>query len=365
MDDITQNKSRKLVTPGGAFSDGTSQHNSNHLLFLFIASTVFILVVIGTIFVYQKRSGELASTSTKLYHVGILSALEYFYPAVEGFKKKMTELGYVEGKNIVYDVQKGSSPIGNYQIIKKFVAQKVNLILVFPTEASLEAKAGTKGTTIPIISIASYLEGNGLIDSISHPGGTITGVRFPVTETAAKSLEILHQIAPTVKRVWIPYLRNYPTAAPSLAALMPVAQSFDIRITSTSFATPSEMATYFASKKKNDVGMDAILLVPEPIAIVPGFVDEIVAFARVHKLPIGGARVRNSDDGSLFSLAPNNLEFGRMAAPLADKILRGISAGSLPIGTPENELEINYRAIIKLGLTVDEGLLSRAVKIIR
>jgi putative ABC transport system substrate-binding protein len=80
---------------------------------------------------------------------------------------------------------------------------------------------------------------------------------------------------------------------------------------------------------------------------------------------VGGASVLDSDKGSLFSLIPNPIKFGQLAAPLADKIFKGMPPGNIPIVTPESDLEINYKAITKLGLTVDEGLLSRATRIIR
>ena len=106
----------------------------------------------------------------------------------------MTELGYTEGKNIVYDVQKTNVDIDAYKkITQKFVQDKVDLIFVFPTEAAMEAKAATQGTNIPVVFDLAFTDVKGidLINSVREPGGNITGVRFPSVDIASKRLEIL------------------------------------------------------------------------------------------------------------------------------------------------------------------------------
>src|SRR5512139_3686245 len=147
----------------------------------------------------------------KVYHIGLFSGHPYFSPAVDGFKSKMTELGYVEGDNVVYDFQESGVDFDAYRaIVEKFVADKVDLIFVFPTEATLIAKEVTQGTNIPLIfDLASTtIESMKIIDSITQPGGNITGVRYPDTEFAARRLEILLELAPDTKRVLIPYLKD-------------------------------------------------------------------------------------------------------------------------------------------------------------
>ena len=99
------------------------------------AVVVVIALLAGVYFFVLPKAGD--GGVSKVNHVGILNALDYFAPTIDGFKQKMTELGYVEGKNIVYDIQKAPAPVGNQAILKKFVDDKVDLILSFPTEASL------------------------------------------------------------------------------------------------------------------------------------------------------------------------------------------------------------------------------------
>ena len=90
-------------------------------------------------------SGCAGAQQTKVYHIGILSGSEAFATIADGFKAKMTELGYVEGKNVVYDLQKlNDDRAGEKRITQKFVADKVDLMFVFPTDPAIAAKAAAK-----------------------------------------------------------------------------------------------------------------------------------------------------------------------------------------------------------------------------
>jgi putative tryptophan/tyrosine transport system substrate-binding protein len=146
-------------------------------------------------------------TSTpKVYRVGILSGLDFFANTADGFKAKMTELGYVEGNNIVYDMHKTNfDPAAEEQILNKFVADKVDLIHVFPTEVSLAAKKAIQGSNIPVVFAQAFIEQGGLVNSVREPGGNITGVRFPGPDLAIKRFEILRELMPRAKRLWVPY----------------------------------------------------------------------------------------------------------------------------------------------------------------
>jgi putative ABC transport system substrate-binding protein len=279
----------------------------------------------------------------------------------------MTELGYVEGQNITYDVQKTNfDPAKEQEILKKFVADKVDLIFVFPTEAALATKAATEGTNIPVIFANAFIEGNTLVESIRQPGGNITGVRFPGPDIAVKRLEILHQLVPQAKRVWVPYQRDYPSVSPVLEVLHPVATSMGITLVEVPATSPADVqADLQARAQSADIGLDAILFIPEPLNVAPDAFAAISQFAVEHKIPIAGAFVSPEGQGLVFGYLSNNVEVGELAAPLADKIFKGIPAGTIPVVSPGSHLVVNYKVAQELGLTVSEGLLSQAVEIIR
>lgn len=308
-----------------------------------------------------------AEDTPKVYRVGILSGLDFFADTTDGFKAKMTKLGYVEGQNIVYDLQKTNfDPAAEEQILKKFVADKVDLIFVFPTEASLAAKAATEGTNIPVLFAHAFVEGNTLVESVRQPGGNITGVRFPGPDIGVKRLEILHELAPQAKRIWLPYQQGYPSVPPVLEVLRPAAVSLGVTLLEVPATSAADIqADLQARTKSADIGLDAILTIPEPLNVNADAFAVISKFAVEHKVPMAGAFVSADGYGLVFGYLPNNVEVGELAAPLADKIFKGIPAGTIPVVSPEAHLRLNYKVAQELGLTVPEGLLSQAEEIIR
>jgi putative tryptophan/tyrosine transport system substrate-binding protein len=336
---------------------------------------VVILLIIALVsaffywfFVISKKEITLpGKTQNKIYHVGILSGVDAFANIADGFKSKMTELGYIEGKNIVYDLQKvNADPVKEQQSIKNFIANKVDLIFVFPTESAVGTKSTSAGTNIPIIFALGTIEGNSLVDSIQHPGSTITGVRYPGPDLAVKRFELLMEFKPGIKRLYIAYDPNYPGLSNTLSALRPVVSAANVQLIEAPVADIDSIKNDLqtrSSSPENDI--DGILIMPEILTQSPDGFGAILGFANAHNIPIAGSAGFEADMGAVFSYIPDNLEMGQLAAPLADKIFKGTPAGTISIVTPESRLRINYKAAQALGLTVSEGLLGRAVEIIR
>jgi len=326
---------------------------------------VWCLLLIVTI-VLAPLMGSCAP-KPRVYRVGILSGLERIAAITDGFKAGMAELGYVEGENIVYDVQRTDFDIAKYQsILQKFIADDVDLIFVFPTDASIEAKAATAETDIPVLFAWAVIEGNSLVESVRQPGGNITGVRYPGPEIAIRRFEIMHELAPQAKRILIPYQRGYPTVGPELEALRPVAEAAGVTLIEAPADNAAELDTILrAQAEGDDIGLDAILAVPETLSLTPDAFAVMARFAYEHKLPIGGALMEAEGYKSVFGVTTTPYVSGKQAAPLADKILRGTPAGTIPVVSAETFFQLNYTAAQELGLTVSEGLLGQADEVIR
>jgi putative ABC transport system substrate-binding protein len=299
--------------------------------------------------------------------VGVLIGLPFTAPIGEGFKAGMTELGYVEGENITYDVQTTDFDLATYQnILKKFVDDKVDLILVSPTEATMEAKAITQGTDIPVVFSFAFTEGMGIIDSVREPGGNITGVRFPGVDITLKRFEMLREIAPDAKRIWLPYQRGYPIVPPQLEALKPLAEAAGVTLIEFPADNAAELQAELDKRSAaEDTGIDAILYLVEPLAVAPDVWKVTAEFAYEHKIPLGGLYFSVGEYSSIFGVNVDLFDSGRLAAPLADKIFKGTSAGTIPAVSPEHFIQIDHKAAQEFGLTIPDGLLKQADEIIR
>jgi len=327
---------------------------------------MLVLPLLVVICVFLSGCGE-KTQKAKVYRVGIVSGAEAFVTIADGFKAKMAELGYVEGKNIIYDLQKLSAdPVGVRRVAKKLVEDEVDLIFAFPTEPTIAAKAATQGTGIPVVFVMAGLEGNNLVESVPKPGGNITGVRFPGPENTVKRLDILHELVPQANRILITYDPNYPNSPSAVEQLRQAASSWGLTLVEDPVNNIEELRAALEKRTvSGDIGIDAILMMPEILTHTPDGFGAILKFAVKHKVPIGGTLVYTADRGAIFSFIPDNVEMGMLAAVLADKIFKGTPAGTIMVVTPENRLKFNYKVIQKLGLNVSEGLLSRADEVIR
>lgn len=325
---------------------------------------VAVVLAVGILlFTYFHHTAK-STVQTKVYKVGILDSLQAkFGETANGFEQGMTSLGYIQGKNITYDVEnKGLT--GNQNTFQKFIRDKDNLVVVIPTEPTEEAEEYLKDSGIPIISLAASFEGTSLINSIQQPGHNLTGVRYPGPEDSAEALSVLHQLAPNDTRVLSPYLAGYPNVPGQLAALQAEAKTLGMTVTPEPLA-PNKVSTFVAGLSPTNPGFDAIVGMAEPFDATPSLNGPLYDFANQHNIPIVGNYISNNDTGPIAYVGPSSNEMGRLAAPLAVKIFNGTHAGTLPILTPVSKLQINLKIAQRSGITPDAGLLSTASVVIR
>jgi putative ABC transport system substrate-binding protein len=326
---------------------------------------MLILALLVVVCMFLSGCGE--KVQKKVYKVGILCGLDYIGAIPDIFKPEMAKLGYIEGENIVYNIQRTNfEPVREKQILRQFVEDKVDLIFTFPTEVSMAAKAATQGTDIPVVFAIANIEGTGLVDSVREPGGHITGVRYPGPDLAIKRFEVMRELVPEAKRMWVPFQRGYPIVASQLEVLHPAAAAVGVTLIEFPADNAAEVqAELDARNKLDDIGFDAILFIPEPLSCTDDAFEAIAKFAYEHKLPIGGITMQVGDYGSIFGIDVDDPKTVHQAAILADKILKGTPAGTIPVVSAESYFEINYKVAQELGVPVSEGLLSRADRIIR
>ncbi|MBN2393477.1 MAG: ABC transporter substrate-binding protein [Anaerolineae bacterium] len=323
-----------------------------------------LIVVVGLL-----ASGCKAAQPQKVYRIGVLVGLEFLFDGTAGFKEGMAELGYVEGQNVIYDVQETGFDMEVYQrILKQFVADKVDVIFVGPTEATLEAQAAVQGTDIPVVFTYVSLEGVDVVDSIRAPGRNTSGVQYPSADVAVKRFEVLLAMAPQARNILVPYIQDYPNVPPQVAAMrQAAAQTAEgITLIDLPVTSPDELAAALdAYVRQDEIGIDAILFISDPLSVTPAFFAIAAEFAYEHNIPIGGAPMAAGGYESMFGVVPTPFESAKLAAPIVDKVLKGTPAGTIPIVSPEYFIQINYKAATSIGLTVPDSLLVQANEIIR
>ena len=303
----------------------------------------------------------------KTYRVGILSGLDFFLETETGFRQKLSELGYKEGTDIVYELHRTNfDPDAEREVLQRYRDQKVDLIFAFPTEVALQAKQVAWGSGIPVVFANAIVEGADIVENIREPGGNVTGVRFPGPDIAVKRLEILRTILPHATRILVPYQQGYPTIESQLEMLRPVAENVGITFTFVAAQHAEDLNNQLAALSDGgNAPVQAILIIPEPLLVSNEGFAVISAFAARHKIPIGGALSIGDERVSLFGVAIDNAAVGRQAAVLADKIFHGVPAGTIPVVSAETYIQVDVVAARQFGVEIPSGLLKQADAILR
>ncbi|HEX9445254.1 MAG TPA: ABC transporter substrate-binding protein [Candidatus Binatia bacterium] len=304
------------------------------------------------------------AAAQKVVRIGALAAEEQFIPAIDGFKKKMAELGYAEGKNVVYDLRNAR---GDQDALAKMaealVQQKPDLIVTSSTSATVLVAKATAGGGIPVVFLSA---GDPLrvVKSYASSGNNLTGVSTAALDLTGKRIELLKKLAPGIKRLIVlldskgmNHERTLKTTEEEAAKLGLEASVLDIE------ARNVEEIRQKASLIKRSLG-DALLVPPD--ATMVAATETIAQQAIKERLPQVGPNLETVKRGLLAAYAPNFFSLGQQGALLVDKILKGARPTDLPIEQPYKlYLMINLKTAQAIGLKVSRELLLLADEVIQ
>ena len=301
------------------------------------------------------------SVAQKVWRIGALLAEDQFIPAVEGFKKKMAELGYVEGRNVQYEVFNAELDREKLQqFAQKLVQDKPDLIVTSSTTATVPLAKLTKGTDLPVVFLSA---GNPLdfVKSYASSGNNLTGISSASLDLTAKRLELLKELVPKVKRV---VSLNYPQGVnyrDNLAAVREAAKKIGLVIKEVNASSRDELMLVIRTITRK--AADAILLQPD--AFFAKNIEVVVQQSMKEKLPVIPALINNVKRGALATYSPDYSALGEQGAMLVNRILRGAKPADLPIEQPlKLVLVINLKTAKAIGLKVSKELLIRADEVI-
>jgi putative tryptophan/tyrosine transport system substrate-binding protein len=282
---------------------------------------------------------------------------------IAAFHQGLAEVGYVEGRNVAIEYRWAKDQNEQLPFMAADLAQRrVSVIVAIDgTAAALAAKAAT--STIPIVFIvgADPVE-LGLVASLGRPGGNITGVGALAVGTAAKRLQLLHELVPAA--AGIAFLRN-PTnpyfSALETRELQAAATVLGVRLLLLNASSPHEIEVAFANLVAQRAG--AFLLGTDPFFMAAR--DQLVALANRHTVPAIYPFREDAAAGGLVSYGASNREAFRLVGGYTGSILSGNKPADLPVQqVTKIEMVINLKTANALGLTVPLPLLGRADEVI-
>ena len=295
----------------------------------------------------------------RIFTIGIVAEAPIDVPLLQGFKQGMAEFGYIEDENIKY-IYKNVLEHDEYNIdagIKELLAQDIDILLTIESKVSLRAKELVKSTDKPLLFSANpFPVESGLVESMSHPGGNITGVM--IVDTASKTLETLTMIIPSVKKVYLPYNPNDRVSISILSKLGNTASQLGIEIDFHKIHSVEETVASIEGLPE-DVG--AIFMIPSP-TLNPRS-SELIQAGIKRGIPMGASLLL--DEAVLVSLTNDFLDTGKKTARLAHQINQGVKPADLPIETADVYLIINLITAEKLGINIPDAVLAQAKTIIR
>jgi putative tryptophan/tyrosine transport system substrate-binding protein len=241
----------------------------------------------------------------------------------------------------------------------EFARMKVDVILV---GGDLEALA-TKQATVTIPIVAAPIGdpvGNGLVNSVAHPGGNVTGVAAVLSETSGKRLELLREVVPSLKRVAIFGNSRNPLVATERNATVAAAHVLGFDTILSGAQREEDIGPAIEPLKGN---ADALYVCADPFTVVKAATINAAALAA--RLPTMQIYRLSVERGGLLSYGPDVLDMLRRAFELIDKILRGTKPADIPFEQPTKfDLVVNLKTAKALGLTIPETFLTRADAVI-
>jgi putative ABC transport system substrate-binding protein len=267
---------------------------------------------------------------------------------------------WIDGRNLIIEYRFSHPPDRLPASVADLIALSPDVLVVPGPRAAVALKSAT--ATIPIVFVAVFDPvGLGLGQSLSRPGGNITGLATSAGVAVAKQIEILRELVPGASKIAILANPGNPMQRLTLAEEVPsTARNLGVALPIVEATTAEELDSAFASAAAQHA--DAMIVFGDPLTVVQA--PRVIALAAKHHLPAIHLS-RQFANGGLIVYGPDIADLFRRAAGYVDKILRGAKPSDLPVEQPTKlQLVINMKTAKALGLTVPPSLLVRADEVI-
>jgi putative tryptophan/tyrosine transport system substrate-binding protein len=316
----------------------------------FIAATAALLVS-------PRRS--LAQGTRR--RVGFL-AMDVVEPTIQKtWLEGLRNHGWIDGKNITIEYRYAPSLDRLPAFAAELVALSPDLLIAPNTQAAVALKSATANIPIVFAAVGDPV-GLGLVQSLSRPGGNITGFAAINPGFTGKEIEILREMVPTASKIVVLANPGNPIQRRVIAEELPqIARNLGVALPIVEATTAEELDIAFASAAAQQP--DAIIVFGDPLTF--NNLPRVSALAAKHRLPAIYISRLFATNGGLISYGPDIPDLFFRAGGYVDKILKGTKPSDLPVEQPTKfELVINLKTAKELGLTVSPSLLARADEVI-
>jgi putative tryptophan/tyrosine transport system substrate-binding protein len=303
-----------------------------------------------------------AQQGNKIARLGFLgpAPASNYAPRVDALRRGLTDLGYVEGKNLVIEFRWFDRVAELPELAAELLRQNVDVVFA---SSSTEVGALAQVTTTTPVVFATHADpvGVGHVASLAKPGGNITGLTMLLTDLAAKEVEIFREALPYANLIGVVYTTAAPSHLPALQAVAAAAERLGVRIKLVSVQSAGDFEAAFQTMAQDR--LDGFLVIASSLSFSTR--DFIAELALKHRLPSMFGTRDNVAAGGLMSYAPDHRDLTRRAATYIDAILKGTKPADLPVQQASKyELVINLKTADALGVKLPESFLLRANEII-
>jgi ABC-type uncharacterized transport system substrate-binding protein len=302
-----------------------------------------------------------AQKSGKVPIIGFLGATtpSVWSAFVDAFLQRLRELGWIDGSTVAIEYRWAQGRDELYsEFAAEFVRRKVDVIVTAGTDATIAVKKTT--SEIPIVfAAAGDPVGTGLVASLAHPGGNVTGLSNEQADLAGYRLELLHEVIPSVRRVALLGNIGSPLILLEMKAAEEAAPKLGLEVFRLGVRKTEDIEASIESVKDR---ADALYVCTDPLISTNRVRINILAIGE--KLPTVNSFREYVQAGGLISYGPNFPDLFRRAGDFVNKILRGVKPADLPVEQPVKfDLMINTTTAKVLGLTIPEKILVRASEV--
>jgi len=334
-------------------------NKSTALIFFFVALPALLCACCSQVDAQQSK---------KVLRIGYLSATDRASDSAraEAIWLALRERGHIEGQNIVTEYRYAEGKQDRLPALAaELVRLKVDIIVVAAADRAIRAaKNATK--TIPIVMAGAGLDPveAGYVESLSRPGGNITGITILGGELGGKRLELLKEAVPKLVRVAVLYDPATPDSVHDVKEILPAAAgALGLTLGSWEVRVAEDFDKVFAAISK---WLPDGLYVPRRSPLMRDKEKQIVGFALKSRLASAYGSRLFVDAGGLMSYGTDPADSYRRVATYVDKILKGAKPADLPVEQPTKfELTINLKTAKQIGLTIPQKVLARADRVIK